>query len=59
MANSVQQFAFSAKTNSVSYRYFSNSDFLMFVTTDFGTVRVTVTDYRRDDERNFSETLID
>lgn len=54
MTNSVQQFAFSPKSNSVSYRYFCNSDFLMFVTTDLGTVRVSVTDYRRDDERTFS-----
>ena len=30
----------------------------MFVTTDSGTVRVTVTDYKRDDDRTVATTTI-
>jgi hypothetical protein len=42
----------------MTFRYFSNSDFLLFVTTDSGTVRITVTDYKREDERNVVETTL-
>jgi len=52
VTNEIQKFTFNDKNSSVSYRYFSNSDFLMFVTADMGTVKVTVTDYKRNDDRN-------
>ena len=52
MNNEVEKLTFSQDIYELTYRYFSNSDFLLFVTTDMGTVRVTVTDYKRDDDRN-------
>ncbi len=58
MTNEVQKFIFSEEDYQMTFRYFSNSDFLLFVTTDSGTVRITVTDYKRDDDRNVVETSI-
>lgn len=58
MTNSIEKFSFNEKNNSVTYRYFSNNDFLMFVTTDSGTVRVTVTDFKRDSDRNVIDVNI-
>lgn len=59
VTNEVQKFTFNDKNSSISYRYFSNSDFLMFVTADMGTVKVTVTDYKRNDDTNVVEIFID
>lgn len=48
MTNEVQKLTFSETNSSVSYRYFSNNDFLIFITNDWGSVRLTVSDYKRD-----------
>lgn len=58
MTNEVQKLTFSETNSSVSYRYFSNNDFLIFITNDWGSVRLTVTDYKRDEERDFINLII-
>lgn len=58
MTNEVEKFTFSEEEYEMTFRYFSNSDFLLFVTTDSGMVRVSVTDYMRDQDRNVVVTMI-
>lgn len=42
----------------MTFRYFSNNDFLIFVTTDWGNVRIIVTDYKRDQDREIINQII-
>ncbi len=56
--NQRQNFTFGQYNSIVTYKYYSNNDFRIFITSDWGNFKLTVTDFKRDQKAIVIDQMI-